>query len=121
MPAGMPAHSTPAPSTPCPISCEFLLLEQRPPRCHQLSNLPPMDVRPEQIAERTALLDLLSGFTHSDWAVMTAAEGWTVKAVALHLLDDDLGWLSRGRDTDQSGTLDMSNYASFVEALAAKN
>ena len=52
---------------------------------------------------------------------MTAAEGWTMKAVALHLLDDDLGWLSRGRDNDQNGTLDMSNYGSFVEALAAKN
>lgn len=41
--------------------------------------------------------------------------------MALHLLDDDLGWLSRGRDGDQSSLLAMDDHDSFVAALAAKN
>jgi hypothetical protein len=39
----------------------------------------------------------------------------------VHLLDDDLGWLSRGRDADATGYLDMSDHVTFVRALAAKN
>jgi hypothetical protein len=37
------------------------------------------------------------------------------------LLDDDLGWLSRGRDGDRTGLLPMEEHTSFVAALAAKN
>jgi hypothetical protein len=44
-----------------------------------------------------------------------------VKHLALHLLDDDLGWLSRGRDGDRTGLLAMEDHSSFVAALAAKN
>jgi len=44
-----------------------------------------------------------------------------VKDLALHLLDDDLGWLSRLRDRDRSGVLDTSDSTSFVNALATKN
>ena len=44
-----------------------------------------------------------------------------MKDLALHLLDDDLGWLSRGRDNDRSGLLRMGDHESFVAALAAKN
>jgi hypothetical protein len=45
-----------------------------------------------------------------------------VKDVALHLLDDDLGWLSRGRDGDTSGLLPTDgDYRAFVRSLAAKN
>lgn len=34
-----------------------------------------------------------------------SAQAAGVKEVALHLLDDDLGWLSRGRDGDMTGLL----------------
>jgi hypothetical protein len=48
--------------------------------------------------------------------------GWRVKDIALHLLEDDLGWLSRERDGDTSSVLDAtSEYRSFVRALAEKN
>lgn len=45
-----------------------------------------------------------------------------MKDIALHLLDDDLGWLSRGRDRDASGLLDPTvGHEPFVAALARKN
>lgn len=80
-----------------------------------------MDVRPVLVEERTELLTFLSTLTSAEWSRPSAAPGWTVKDLALHILDDDLGWLSRGRDRDRSGVLDMSHHESFVQALAAKN
>lgn len=80
-----------------------------------------LDLRSEIKAERRQLLGLLCGLPPGDWSAPTAAPDWNVKAVALHLLDDDLGWLSRGRDRDLSGNLDMGEYPAFVDALAAKN
>ena len=48
--------------------------------------------------------------------------GMRVKDMALHLLDDDLGWLSRGRDGDLSGLISMDvDYRRFVDALNQKN
>ena len=87
-----------------------------------LSNVPVLDVRPLLTEERAELLELLRGITDEDWLISTQAVGWRVKDVALHLLDDDLGWLSRSRDRDTSGILDMSGvYADFVTALDSKN
>ena len=48
--------------------------------------------------ERTALLGLLIQLTDKDWSEATVCAGWSVKDVALHLLGDDVGLLSRGRD-----------------------
>jgi len=79
------------------------------------------DVRPTLAAERADLLDFLASLSPEEWMAATAAPGWTVKDLALHLLDDDLGWLSRLRDQDRSGVLEMSDSTSFVNALAAKN
>jgi uncharacterized protein (TIGR03083 family) len=73
------------------------------------------------VRERQDLLDLLSSLSPEEWLAPSAAPGWTVKDLALHLLDDDLGWLSRGRDGDRSGLLDITHQESFVAALAAKN
>ena len=81
-----------------------------------------VDVRPLLPGERQALVELLSGLTPEQWQTPTACPGWTVKDVALHLLDDELGWLSRGRDGDLSGLIDDTiDYREFVEQLAAKN
>jgi len=44
------------------------------------------------------LLELLSSLSTEDWERPTACEGWSVKDVALHLLGDDIGNLSRKRD-----------------------
>lgn len=70
----------------------------------RLQDLPPIDVRPLLVTERQDLLALLRGLDVSDWKSATAVPGWRVKDIALHVLDDDLGWLSRG--PDRSGLLD---------------
>ncbi|MEO6196828.1 MAG: maleylpyruvate isomerase N-terminal domain-containing protein [Dehalococcoidia bacterium] len=48
--------------------------------------------------ERSALLEALRSLTEEQWARPTACEGWSIKDIAQHLLADDLGRLSRGRD-----------------------
>lgn len=81
----------------------------------------PEDVRALLSDERGALLRFLRTLGPSEWLAATAVPGWTVKDLALHVLDDDLGWLSRGRDGDSSGRLTVDDHAAFVDALAAKN
>jgi uncharacterized protein (TIGR03083 family) len=51
------------------------------------------------------LLVLLSGLDEQEWDRATPCPGWTVKDVALHLLGDDIGLLSRGRDKDTTSLL----------------
>ena len=48
--------------------------------------------------ERQLLLELFSELTEDDWHKPTICAGWTVKDIALHLLGDDIGLLSRKRD-----------------------
>jgi uncharacterized protein (TIGR03083 family) len=87
-----------------------------------LADAPVLDVRPLFPGERADLLDLLTGLTPDEWSAPTSCPGWTVKDIALHLLDDELGWLSRGRDGDASGLLDDSiDYRAFVQLLDEKN
>src|SRR5438128_603947 len=79
------------------------------------------DVRPLATDERERLLAFLADLADDEWLAPTAAPGWTVKDLALHLLDDDLSWLSRERDGDLSGLVDMSDRAAFPRLLAEKN
>ena len=65
------------------------------------------------------LLNLLRGLTAEEWTAPTACAGWSVKDVALHLLDGDVGVLSWQRDRDRSGILPVN--LSFVAALNQKN
>jgi uncharacterized protein (TIGR03083 family) len=82
----------------------------------------PMDTRPLFTDERADLLSLLDELSPEDWLFPTAATGWTVKDVALHLLDGDFGRLSRGRDGDNTSLLPTTaDAASYAAALAAKN
>lgn len=68
------------------------------------------------------LLTLLASLGGAEWAAPTEAGRWSVKDVALHLLDGDLVQLSIGRDGDESGLLDTSgDHRQFVAALDAKN
>jgi uncharacterized protein (TIGR03083 family) len=48
--------------------------------------------------ERASLLELLSSLAAEQWQTPTVCPGWSVKDVALHLLGDDIGLLSRRRD-----------------------
>ena len=47
------------------------------------------------MSERDDFLLLLEELSDSDWLAPTEAGHWRVKEVALHLLDDEFGWLSR--------------------------
>ncbi len=49
--------------------------------------------------ERQALLQLLQGLDEQAWHTPTVCAGWSVKDIAQHLLADDLGILSRKRDS----------------------
>jgi hypothetical protein len=71
--------------------------------------------------ERQGLVAFLGGLAPEEWVAPTAARGWTIKDLALHLLDDDLTWLSVQRDGDDSGLVDMSDRSRLVELLAGKN
>ena len=87
-----------------------------------LWHTPVRDVRPLLTRERVELLAFLSGLSDAEWMSTTAAPGWRVKDIALHLLDDDLGALSRVRDADSSGLLSgFPDHVAFINALAAKN
>jgi uncharacterized protein (TIGR03083 family) len=82
----------------------------------------PAGLRHAVESERDELLDLLGSMTAAEWSTPTPAPGWCVRDVALHLLDDDLGWLSRDRDGDLSSLIPMSGeYRAFVRALDQKN
>ena len=64
----------------------------------QLTPLPAIDTLPLYRGERSALLELLGDLSPWDWETPTVCPGWTVKDVAAHLLGDDIGRLSWGRD-----------------------
>jgi uncharacterized protein (TIGR03083 family) len=88
----------------------------------RVGEVPPADLRPLLTRDRADLVKLLRDLPADRWTRPTAVPGWRIKDIALHLLDDDLGWLSRGRDRDPSGLLDsMGDERAFVDALAAKN
>jgi Mycothiol maleylpyruvate isomerase N-terminal domain len=91
-------------------SCDVLLLDA-----------PVVDVRPLLVQERARLVARLRSLDTSRWTAATALPNWTVKDIVLHLLDDDLGRLSRDRDGDTSGLISVNNYSALVEALNAKN
>ena len=49
--------------------------------------------------ERAALLEVLESLTPDEWErLATACAGWSVQDIAAHLLADNVGRLSRGRD-----------------------
>ena len=48
--------------------------------------------------ERKQLLELFSELEPEEWEKPTICPGWTVKDIGLHLLGDDIGYLSRTRD-----------------------
>ena len=58
----------------------------------------------------------------AQWAAPTAAPEWSVKDIALHLLDVDLSWLARDRDRDRAGMIPVPpGHEEFVRALAQRN
>ncbi len=60
-----------------------------------------IDVLPLFPALNTALIDLLKSLKPADWDRKTVCANWTVKDIAVHLLDTSLRRLSIGRDEYQ--------------------
>lgn len=63
---------------------------------------------------------LLSGLSEEDWQKPTACPTWSVRDVALHLLGDDIGILSRQRDHFRSG-VSARNWPELVARLNEAN
>ncbi len=58
--------------------------------------------------ERQSLLQLLAQLSEEEWYQPTVCAGWTVKDIALHVLGDDIGLLSRKRDAFELFTSRLS-------------
>ncbi|HEY6295323.1 MAG TPA: maleylpyruvate isomerase N-terminal domain-containing protein [Streptosporangiaceae bacterium] len=87
-----------------------------------VSELPVVDVRGPLTAQRGRLLSLLASLGDEQWAAPTVAPAWSVKDIALHLLDVDLSWVARDRDHDRAGMIPMSTrHEQFVRALGERN
>lgn len=75
--------------------------------------------------ERAALLDVLRSLSPAEWDQATACAGWSVKDVAAHLLGDDLGRLSWGRDgyvnPAFAAGLDIATLPGLVAAIDRHN
>ncbi len=68
-------------------------------------------------AERRMLIELLESLSESEWALPTVCAGWSVKDVALHVLGDDIGVLSRKRDGHSSATGRLDSWEELVAFL----
>lgn len=90
-----------------------------------LQPLPPLDVRDLFAGERAALLALLEELSPAEWAAATICPGWSVKDVALHLLGDDVGRISGGRDgfanPDFATGLDIATLPGLIAAIDRQN
>lgn len=86
--------------------------------------LAPVAVRDLFPSEREALLLLLADLLPDHWSVPTICAGWSVKDVALHLLGDDIGLLSRRRDrfaVPQAEGIDFSDWDALVAFVNRQN
>jgi uncharacterized protein (TIGR03083 family) len=90
-----------------------------------LDPLPPIDTLPLYPGERAALLELLADLSPADWDAPTVCPGWSAKDVALHLLGDDIGRLSWGRDgyvnPSFAAGLDIGTLSGLVAAIDRQN
>jgi uncharacterized protein (TIGR03083 family) len=68
-----------------------------------------------------ALLDLLSGLSDQEWAAPTICPGWSVKDLAGHLLGDDVGMLSRRRDSYRRGNAAFASWDDLVAFINRQN
>src|SRR5665809_89186 len=92
-----------------------------------------VDVRQVMEQERAEFVRLLRSLTDDDRDKPTVCEEWTVGDLAVHLLGDDLSFLSRNRDARRNEDLDSTTggagsagpreqpWDAFVEALDAHN
>jgi uncharacterized protein (TIGR03083 family) len=82
---------------------------------------PPIDVVDLFPDERALLLDLLASLSADEWAAPTVCAPWSVKDLAAHIVADDLGVVSRGRDGYGGGVIDVDSYEALVAAINEQN
>jgi uncharacterized protein (TIGR03083 family) len=87
--------------------------------------LPPIETLSLFPGERAALLEILADLSSDEWELATACPGWSVKDVAAHLLGDDIGRLSWGRDgyvnPAFAAGLDVATLPGLVAAIDRQN
>ena len=74
--------------------------------------------------ERKQLLELFSELEPEEWEEPTICPGWTVKDIGLHLLGDDVGYLSGARDHFSNPFFrnkDLREWKSLVKNLNEAN
>jgi uncharacterized protein (TIGR03083 family) len=75
-------------------------------------------------AERARLSELLGGLEPDDWQRPSPCPGWTVLGLCCHLLGDDLGLLSRQRDsyhgTPSPEGLSEAEFVTWLDDLQAE-
>ena len=90
-----------------------------------ITPLPPIETLPLYPGERSALLSLLGDLSAADWEAATVCPGWSVKDVAAHLLGDDIGRLSWGRDgyvnPAFAAGLDIATLPGLIAAIDRQN
>lgn len=69
---------------------------------------------------RAELLRVLQQLDDDQWQRPTACEGWSVRDVALHILADDMGYLSRHRDRDGI-TIVTDSWDELIAQINAQN
>ncbi|MEE9285042.1 MAG: maleylpyruvate isomerase family mycothiol-dependent enzyme [Dehalococcoidia bacterium] len=67
------------------------------------------------------LLAVLADLDETQWSAPTPCPGWSVKDIAAHLLDVDLGNLSRQRDQFSASVIREPRWNEFVRLLNEKN
>ena len=67
------------------------------------------------------LLDVLEQLTPLEWALPTPCPGWSVHDVVAHMLGDELGQLSMGRDGYHGGLIDADSWDCLVKELNELN
>jgi hypothetical protein len=70
---------------------------------------------------REELISVLSEMPVAAWDFPTVATGWTVKDMALHLLGDDIGLLSRRRDAYAYSGTEFENLDELVAFINLQN
>ena len=67
------------------------------------------------------LLNVLRSLSEAQWAAPTPCPAWSVHQLALHLLDVDVGQLSRERDGHRASMIEATGWDDLVSALNRKN
>ena len=67
------------------------------------------------------LLDVLRSLSEDEWAASTPCPAWSVHDLALHLLDVDMGQLSRERDGYVVSMIEATQWDDLISALNRKN